>query len=231
MISRSNPLNSTADIITENPFFAHLPQHILENLKDNAIQRNYQTREIIVHHGDIWPNLFLVAEGEIHAVKESLEGRALIATTLRPGDIFWGLAFFIDEAPMPVMLQTNSPAVIYIWTQDRLVPIIKDHGEMSWHLCQLMIKRMQVASDIVEELAFQPVMSRLAGFLLDISGKTADEYIARDLTLDEMAARIGTTREMVCRHLYRFAEKGAIEINRTEFKIKDRWFLENQAKR
>jgi len=224
-------LNSTADIITENPFFAQLPQHILENLKDNAIQRNYQTREIIVHHGDIWPNLFLVAEGEIHAVKESLEGRALIATTLIPGDIFWGLALFIDEARMPVMLQANSPAVIYIWTRDTLVPIIKDHGEMSWHLCQLMIKRMQAASDIVEELAFHPVMSRLAGFLLDISGKKADEYIARDFTLDEMAARIGTTREMVCRHLYRFAEQGAIEINRTEFKIKDRWFLENQAKR
>ena len=102
---------------------------------------------------------------------------------------------------------------------------------MSWHLCQLMIKRMQLASEIVEELAFQPVMSRLAGFLLDISGKTEEEYIARDYTLDEMAARIGTTREMVCRHLYRFAEQGAIDINRTEFKIIDRGLLENQAKR
>jgi CRP/FNR family transcriptional regulator len=224
-------LNSPAEIITENPLFAQLPQSTLENLKHNAIHRTYQAREIIVHHGDVWPNLFLVAEGEIHAVKESLEGRALIATTLGPGDIFWGLAFFIDEAPMPVMLQANSPALIYLWTRDRLVPIIKSNGEMSWHLCQLMIKRMQVASEIVEELAFHPVMSRLAGFLLDISGKTEDEYIARDFTLDEMAARIGTTREMVCRHLYRFAEMGAIEINRTEFKIKDRWFLEKQAKK
>ena len=94
-----------------------------------------------------------------------------------------------------------------------------------------MIRRMQLASEIVEELAFHPVMSRLAGFLLDISGNTEEEYIARDITLDEMAARIGTTREMVCRHLYRFAENGAIDINRTEFRITNRSFLEDQTKR
>jgi CRP-like cAMP-binding protein len=224
-------LNSSPDIITDNPLFAQLPQRTLEGLTASAIQRSYRAREIIVHQGDVWPNLFLVAAGEIHAVKESLEGRALIATTLEPGDIFWGLAFFIPEAPMPVMLQANSPAVIQIWTRDRLVPIIQEYGGMSWHLCQVMIQRMQLASEIVEELAFHPVMSRLAGFLLDVSGKTEDEFIARDFTLDEMAARIGTTREMVCRHLYRFAEQGAIDINRTEFKITNRVFLEDQARR
>jgi CRP-like cAMP-binding protein len=224
-------LNSTPAIIADNPLFTKLPQSILDDLTTSAIQRTYPAREIIVYQGDVWPNLFLVAAGEIHAVKESLEGRALIATTLEPGDVFWGLAFFIKEAPMPVMLQANSPALIYIWTRDRLMPIIQENGSMSWHLCQLMIQRMQLASEIVEELAFHPVMSRLAGFLLDVSGKSAEEYIARDFTLDEMAARIGTTREMVCRHLYRFAEQGAIDINRTEFKITNRRLLENQAKR
>ena len=224
-------MNSLADIIHNTPLFAQLPQNTLEDLTTSAIHRSYRAREMIVYQGDVWPNLFLVVEGEIHAVKESLEGRALIATTLAPGDIFWGLAFFIKEAPMPVMLQASSPALIYIWTRDRLVPIIQDNGSMSWHLCQLMIQRMQLASEIVEELAFHPVMSRLAGFLLDISSKSEEEYIARDFTLDEMAARIGTTREMVCRHLYRFAEQGAIDINRTEFKITNRGLLEDQAKR
>jgi len=47
-----------------------------------------------------------------------------------------------------------------------------------------------------------------------------------DMTLDEMAAQIGTTREMVCRLLYRFAEEGAVEISRTEFMISDSGILE-----
>ena len=84
---------------------------------------------------------------------------------------------------------------------------------------------MQVASEIVEELAFHPVMSRFAGFLLDISGKTEDENIARDFTQDEIAACFGTTRERACRYLFRFAEQGAIDIIQTGFKIINRGFF------
>ncbi len=44
-----------------------------------------------------------------------------------------------------------------------------------------------------------------------------------------MSDYVGTTREIVCRHLYRFEEKGAIEIRRTELKINDREMLKEQA--
>jgi CRP-like cAMP-binding protein len=109
------------------------------------------------------------------------------------------------------------------------VPVIKENGEMSWKLCQIMIERMQLASEIVEDLAFQPVMGRLAGLILDEFGDAEDDFMTRELTLDEMAGRIGSTREMVCRHLYKFAENGVIQINRTELKIIDREMLRKQA--
>ena len=62
--------------------------------------------------------------------------------------------------------------------------------------------------------------------LLDHFGEAVGEPITRDMTLDEMATRIGSTREMVCRHLYRLSDQGAIHINRTEFKITNRGMLE-----
>lgn len=214
-----------------SPLFSNLPQKTLDDLASRAIRRSFAAQEIIAHQGDIWPYLFFVEKGEIEAIKESLEGRAFIATSIKANEVFWGLAFFIQAAPMPVMLQARSEAVIFSWNRDYLVPIIQDHGVMSWSLCQLMIARMQLASDIVEDLAFHPVMSRLAGLLLDIFGDAEDEFKTRDLTLEEMAARIGTTREIVCRYMYKFAEKGAIQINRTELKINDRALLEDQAGR
>jgi DNA-binding transcriptional regulator LsrR (DeoR family) len=61
--------------------------------------------------------------------------------------------------------------------------------------------------------------------LLEQYGNTGGDFVARDLTLDEMAARIGSTREMVCRHLYHFADQGIIQINRTEIKINDLDYL------
>jgi CRP-like cAMP-binding protein len=75
-------------------------------------------------------------------------------------------------------------------------------------------------------LAFQPLTGRVARLLLD-QYPAGQNVAPRHLTLDEMASRVGTTREMVCRILYRFAEAGAIQINRTEFVFTDRSILDN----
>ena len=75
------------------------------------------------------------------------------------------------------------------------------------------------ASEIVEELVFRPLSGRLANLLLEKFEGAVDQVVQRDLTLDDMAARIGSTREMVCKILYQFSDKGIIDIHRTEFKI------------
>ncbi len=228
MKSESEPIR---DLISRIPLFESLPDDKLSALAKAASIKDYAAREVIVHMGDVWPYLFVVLEGEIGAIKESAKGRALTATTLNEGDLFWGLAFFIEDLPMPVMFQAQTETSICVWTRDVLVPIIKSEGNMSWLLCQMMISRMQLASEIVEELAFQPVMNRLSGLLLDMFGDGEDEYMGRDLTLDDMASRIGTTREMVCRHLYRLAEWGAIDVSRTKLRIENRGLLEKKAGR
>jgi CRP-like cAMP-binding protein len=71
----------------------------------------------------------------------------------------------------------------------------------------------------------------LARLLLEQYSDAVGDYRAREMTLDEMAARIGTTREMVCRQLSRFADQKAISINRTEFMITDQRKLEQLAQK
>ena len=222
-------MESLINLIKNNTLFRHLSDEIQFELASSAKHQALSAQEIFVHQGDIWPYFFIIADGEINLSKESQEGRIFLITTLKLGDVFWGLAFFHEGAPMPVILQASTDGVIYTWRRDQLVPIIKDNGNFSWSLSKTLVRRMQLASDILDDLAFQPVMARLAGLLLDLFEDAEEQFTAREFTLEDMAARIGTTREMVCRHLYRFAEKGVIDISRTELKIKDRAFLETQA--
>jgi CRP/FNR family transcriptional regulator len=222
-------LNIAREVISNHPVFAELDQNTLRDVINSGVHKSLDMDETLVGQGECWSCLFLVIDGEIHALKESQEGRVLIVTTIQPGEIFWGLAFFAESDGMPVMLQAKYDSKIVIWQREFLLPVIMRNSSMSWNICQIMIKRMQNASEIVEELAFQPVMSRLASLLLDVFGGTEGEFVSRELTLDDMAAHIGTTREMVCRHLYRFAERGAIDIRRTELKLNDRDLLEEQA--
>jgi CRP-like cAMP-binding protein len=175
--------------------------------------------------------MFLVIEGSITAVKESAEGRSLIIETIHSGEVLWGIAFFEPDAPMPVALVAEEDSRFLIWPRDHIRHIFMRNPEALWELCRLVVRRVQRASDILDELAFQPVAGRLARFLVDRFGAIEGERVARSLTLDEMAAHIGSTREMVSRLLHRFADQGLIEITRTEFSFTDRAGLSQLAQK
>lgn len=213
---------SLENLLSQHPIFASLRPFTQKQLVQQAIPRSYQKEEWIVHDQRVWPYLFMVEKGKIVALKESIEGRSLVVTTIKAGEIFWGLAFFEDEAPMPVALVASEDSRVHLWSRDRLLPILLKNGRMSWELSRLMVKRMQRASEIVEDLAFRSVAGRLAHLLVERYQSPNTEPVARDLTLDEMAARIGTTREMVCRALYSFADDNMIKITRTEFVFTNR---------
>lgn len=208
-------------LLAANPVFASLDEREQENLIESSVKHAYQKGEWVTHYGDVWPYLFIIEQGSITAMKESPEGRTLLVAQFGPGELFWGLAFFDEAWSTPAALCAAADSQIHLWSREALLPTLLQKGEMSWELTRLMVSRMLRASQIVEGLAFLPVAGRLAGWLLEWYQDAVDEFVARDVTLEEIAARNGTTREMVCRLLYRFAEEGAVELNRTEFKITD----------
>jgi CRP-like cAMP-binding protein len=220
-----------SDWIEKHPVFAKFTPKDQPKLKENAVERSYNAGQWIRHHGEIWPNLFLVLSGSITALKESPEGRSLIIETIGPGEILWGIAFFEPEAPMPVALVADEDSRVLIWPQEKIQQLFMDNPAALWELCRLVVRRVQRASDILDELAFQPVAERLARFLVDRFGGVEGERVARNLTLDEMAAHIGTTREMVCRMLHKFSNQGLIDITRTEFVFTDQDGLNQLAQK
>jgi CRP/FNR family transcriptional regulator len=217
--------------LAQNRVFSHLNQHDLQKMTASAQIRRFHDGDWIVHHGDVWPHLLFIQKGEVTAIKESPEGRSLTLATFNAGEIFWGLAFFIENAPMPAALKATEACELLLWSRDDLMPLIMANGPLSWELVRLVIERVQFASEIVEKLAFHPVAGRLARLLLDQTGDSGAIRLPRDLTLDEMAARIGSTREVVSRFLHRFADDGAIIITRTEFSIADQKKLEDLAQK
>jgi CRP-like cAMP-binding protein len=215
-------MQSLAAILRTHPVFASLSPEDLNFLVKLAVPKKLQPGQVLASQGDVWPYLFFVTEGELDALKCSRDGRTLLITTFRRGELFWGLAFFQANAPLLATLEATCPSQVVIWPRQQIETFFIEHGQMSWELCLLMIQRMQRASAIVEDLAFQSVSGRLAHLLLSHFDAAGEQAIERSLTLDEMANRIGTTREMVCRVLYRFADKKLINVTRTEFVLTDR---------
>jgi CRP/FNR family transcriptional regulator len=217
--------------LLQKSLFGCLDQEVLRELATNSIQRTYRVGEWIVRQGEVWPYLFIVGTGKATAIKDSFEGRSLNLTSFEGGEIFWGLAFFHEDVPNPAGFQVSKAATLYLWPREQMLPFIMQNGSLSWEIARLTLQRVQIVSEVVEKLAFQPVASRLAALLLEQSSTTGSGQQHRDLTLDEMAARIGSTREVVSRFLHRFYNEGIINITRTEFSIMDRQRLEELAQK
>jgi len=217
---------SVKSIISGHPVFSTIKPAQLEALLQAGSLYTYKKNDIITHAGDVWPYLFIVQSGSVMAVKESAEGRSLIAEHFNTGDLFWGLAFFQDNAPMPASLVAHKASRLYMWSNQQLQPFILANGAFSWELSRVMVTRLLRASQILEDIAFQPVAGRLAKLLITLYQQENNLQIERALTLDEMAARVNSTRETVCRLLHRFSEDHAIDITRTSFSIKDVTLLE-----
>ena len=186
-------MKTLPELVAQSPVFSHLKSQELARLSQLARSREYQKGEWIAHYGDDWPYLFVVESGTVTAVKESEDGRTLIIMALGPGEIFWGAAFFQRERPTWQPWSPKNPAASTCGPTKScvLLSIHMPRFPGSWQ--RLLVRRMQRASDIVEELAFQPVAGRLAKFLLSRFGESAGERVTRNLTLDEMAAHIGST--------------------------------------
>lgn len=212
----------TIELLNRNPVFGCLKEDALNALLEVALLQHYHQGQYLAYAGDVWPMLFFMLKGNVSAVKESAEGRSLVATSFSPGEVFWGVSFFHPDLPMPVTLRVELQTSIYLWSREHMLPVLTKHGLMSFELCRLMVSRMLRASEIVEELAFQPVAGRLARLLIEYPGQANSGPVARSLTLDDMAERIGSTREVVCRFLQRFADEDLIKITRTEFEITNR---------
>ncbi|MBN2388952.1 MAG: Crp/Fnr family transcriptional regulator [Anaerolineales bacterium] len=209
------------DLLAQSPFFSSLDAGQLGRLAEMTISRRYPAGGFLVHAGDCWPYLFLVVEGRLWILKESGEGRSLVIAELEPGELFWGLAFFREQMPNPIALKFHQPSELYLWRREAMLPFLLENGSLAWELSLLMMERMLRASEVIDGLAFQPVAGRLARLLMEFPGQTAPGPTTRSLTLDDMAARIGSSREVVCRFLHKFADEGLIQINRTEFEITD----------
>ncbi len=215
-------------LLSVSPVFRTLTRADRCEVAARAVPRAFEKGEVAAAQGEVWTGVLLVAEGSIRLVKASEGGRVLAAATLGPGEVFFGHSLF-DGEPLPATLEAEGPCRVFAWDGATVLRLVRGNPGALWELAENMARQMRRAAGVIDTLAFQPLPRRLARLLLDRFVPGRGEAAPRTMTLDEMAARIGTTREVVCRLLYRFADEGLIDITRTEFNLRDRDRLAEMA--
>jgi CRP/FNR family transcriptional regulator, dissimilatory nitrate respiration regulator len=217
-----------SDLLETLPVFSKLsPADRFEALR-LARRRVFDRGAFIFQQGDLWPKVAYFTSGQAHLVMVSQDGKRQLVFKVMGKEMFWGHTLF-DDQPMPASLEVKEACELYLWSKDTLGPVLSRHPEALWDLIRLQGQTMRRAREIIYGFAFHPAAGRLARLLVSHYPQQDGKATPRDLTLDDMAAVVGTTRELICKLLYRFAEDGMLSLTRTEFVFTDRSKLEALA--
>ena len=208
--------------------FAKLSPEAIDALAAVATELQCSAGATIFLEGDPAPGLFVLEDGVVKISRVSLEGREYIMHLVGPGESFNDVAA-MDGGNNPGTAIAQTAVVVWKLSRVDLRRVAQRHPELVWAFVEDMASRARYLVGLVEDLAMRNVRGRLARLLLEEAVGTERRTVPRMLTQEEMAARLGTVREMVGRTLRSMAASGLIEFDRHRIVILDPERLAEEA--
>lgn len=227
-------MESTAQALRRIPLLAALPDGALARVAGVAHARAYEPGETIIFGGDPCRVAYFIAEGEVRVYRLSPLGREQVLTRQGLGQAFNTVPPFHSGGVNHATVEALTPTTAYVVSADDLRRLVGECPELASALLQDFAERLDHLTNLVEGLSLRTVRGRLARFLLehastDLGGAADEGGVARRWTQDEIAAHLGTVRDMVGRTLRAFADVGLVRMDRRRIVLLDREGLEVEA--
>ena len=180
----------------------------------HGIARSYPKNTIIVTEGDTSDSLYIILEGRVKAFVSDGEGHDMVLSTQGPGEYFGEMA--LDEGPRSASIMTLEPSRFLVVQKNDLRNFVMENPAFALSLIEKLIHRARSLTASVKSLALMDVYGRVARLLLELAENTGDKLtIPQRLTQQEIASRIGASREMVSRILKDLSSGGYLTQSRT----------------
>src|SRR5262245_41014069 len=213
------------------PYFRSVAPAALQMLASRLRERRYRPGDVIFRKGDQSEGLGLVLEGRVRTVTTSPEGRQQVLKVFGPGRTFGDTPVF-DNEPQPADAMAVSESLVVFIPQRDLLEHLRQHPEDAIEVIRLFATRLRAYKQLLEDLSLRPVVARIARLFVD-RARGAQILIEESpdqsphYTQDEIAAMVGSVREVVQRALKTLEHAGLIEMARGRIQIIDLEALEN----
>ena len=221
-------MKPAADVLRHISLFASLSDDALARVASRAIRRTYASGEIVIFEGDPCQAAYFIAEGQVRVYRLSPGGREQVLARLGPGQSFNTVPPFQPRGVNHATVEALAELTLYAITCEDFRRLVGECGELALAILQDFADRLDHLTDLVEDLSLRTVRGRLARFLLE---RADAGQVTRRWTQEEIAAHLGTVRDMVGRTLRAFADAGLVRMERQRIILLDREGLEVEAER
>jgi CRP-like cAMP-binding protein len=199
-------------------FFAKLSFSEQKKIIQAGSIKKYSPGEIILEEGMPCPGLFVLIKGEVYLKKIGPEGHYHTINVLTPVSMFNEVPV-LDDGKNPVSAFSGKDSIIWRIDKGKFLTIIKTNSSLAIGFLSMMARRNRSMLSQYEDISFLKVHNRLAKLLYELSNEGTRIIIREKHTILELAERIGTVPEVLCRAIKTLREQGLIETSRSEIKV------------
>ena len=204
------------------PLFSGLSRSELTILAQHATIRTYPKNTVVINEGDEANALYVVISGQVKVFLSNEEGKEIIVNMQGACEHFGELAL-LDSTTRSASVMTTEKTKLAVVSKPDFQRMLADHPGIALSLIRDLTHRVRVLSENVKSLALLDVYGRVAKTLLGMASDRDGELIVeKRLTQQDIANRVGASREMVARIMKDLTTGGYISVSNRHIVINEK---------
>ncbi len=207
-------------VLALNPLFAGLDDFYIKDIIPIGEVMSWAKGSQVICEGDSGDTVYFLLSGRAKVTLYGDEGREIVLAVLRDGDMF-GEMSILDNKPRSANVEASKDIECFVVTREAFLEYLSKHHRVYMMLFAYLTGRLREATRKIGGLALLDVCGRIAHTLIGMSKEDSvdkDKFVSIERpTHEELAAMIGSSREVVSRALKKMTQEGYIKVEKGRF--------------
>lgn len=186
-----------------------LSSELVSQLALRGDVRSYARNEVLISEGDVSDALFILVSGQLKVFSQDAKGREVVYNVLSAGEIFGEM--FMDGGTRSASVKAMVDSQCILVDEVHIREFIKAYPEFAECLIHSLIPRLRNATLMIKELVLSDVYQRTVTLLNRVAATEGDlRIVPKSMTQQEIADRVGATREMINHVMKKLTQDGLL---------------------
>jgi CRP/FNR family cyclic AMP-dependent transcriptional regulator len=204
-------MSDLTDTLEDITLFRDLDEDDIQKVASQTVIRQFPKNTVVVSQGDDTDSFYVILKGKVDVFLQNDKGKEIIINTMGVCEAFGELAP-LGGIPRQASIITTEDSTFGIISRQVFMDTLLAKPTVSMQIIDLLIHRIQDLTEDVSSLALEDVYNRVVRILYKHAEAVGEKLVTEKLTQQDIASRVGATREMVHRILKELKKGGYISI-------------------
>jgi CRP/FNR family cyclic AMP-dependent transcriptional regulator len=198
-----------------------LQDQLLRAMAARGGVKHYPAHAVLLNEEDESDSIYILLKGRVKVYGAADNGREIVYNTHGPGEYFGEMS--LDGGPRSASVMTLEPTTCVVVPGSQVREVLAAHPDFALHLIRKLIALLRHSTCTVKSLALDDVYNRVVRLLQQLAVPEGGAFVVpQALTQQDIADRVGSSREMVSRIFKQLSEGGYVSLRGRRIELRQK---------